>query len=273
MALTRAGYSNIFSRLKPRTFDSMQVAAGAPTAPTLTLQFDRTLLTWTATSGLAGAASSYVVESVPSGPTITVSGTSATVTGMTISTVYQFTVFGVNSAGGGPRSNQVTYTHAYNDGSGGNITTFAKGGGQWRSHRFFSTATLTMTRATLDSETLVVSGGNGGGYSHPADPRGPGAAGPAKKSTQHIPLGARTATRGGGGGGGQAVHEGGFGGGASEISGIINSGGGGYVESDNLDGVNRGFPGNGYGGGGAACYLCPAQGGQPGLALSAYRIA
>lgn len=272
MSLTRAGYSNIFSRLKPRTFDSMQVAAGAPTAPTLNIQFDRTLLTWNATSGLAGAATSYVVQSVPEGPTITVSGTTAVVTGMVIGTTYQFTVFGVNSAGGGPRSNEITYTHAYNDGTGGNITSFAKGGGQWRSHRFFSTGTLTMTRATFDSETLVVSGGHGGGYSHPADWKNPGPPGPAKTSTQHIPLGSRTVTVGGGGGGGQGVHESGWGGGASEIAGIINSSGGGNVESTNLDGVNRGFPGNGYGGGGDACYLCPAQGGQPGLAVAAYRI-
>jgi hypothetical protein len=273
MSLTRANYSNIFSRVKPRSFDAMQISSGAPTAPTLNLQFDRTLLTWNATSGLSGAATAYIIEVEPSGPTISIAGTSATVTGMSVGTNYKFTVFAVNSAGNGPRSNQVSYTHQYNDGSGGNITTFARSGsGQWRSHRFFSNATLTLTRANENSETLVVSGGQGGGYCHPADCRGPGAAGPAKVSTQHIPLGARSVVRGGGGGGGAAVHQSGGGGGASSISGIISSSGGGTVQSLILDGVNRTFPGAGYGGGGAACYLCTGQAGQPGVAVAAYRI-
>lgn len=274
MSLTRANYSNIFSRVKPRSFDALQVSSGAPTAPTLNVQFDRTLLTWNATSGLAGAATSYVVEVEPAGPSIVIAGTSATVTGMTVGVNYKFTVFAVNSAGNGPRSNQVSYTHSYNNATGGNITTFARSGsGQWRSHRFFSNATLTMTKANEDSETLVVAGGQGGGYCHPADCRPPGSPGPAKVSTQHIPLGGRSVVRGGGGSGAVQVHQNGAGGGTSYINGIIDSSGGSYVQSVILDGVNRTFPGSGYGGGGAACYLCTAQSGQPGVAVAAYRIA
>lgn len=168
----------------------------------------------------------------------------------------------------------VTPTVPYNNASGGTVREYTKTDGTvWRSHEFTSSGTITFSSIAQPVTMLVLGGGQGGGYSHPADARGNGASGPAKLWTGPMPnVGAFNVTVGGGGGGGQQVHQDGSGGGASAVAGYMDSNGGGSVTTDIRTGTAETWAGNGYGGGGGACYLCPGGSGQNGIVVIAYQI-
>jgi hypothetical protein len=171
----------------------------------------------------------------------------------------------------------VTPTVPYNNAAGGTIREWTRvsDGTHWRSHEFTASAPITFSAVDQPVTFLAVSGGQGGGYSHPADARGNGANGNARVWTTTMPnAGAFNVTVGGGGGGGQQVHQDGAGGGASGIANIgdSNGPGAGSVTTDIRLGTNETWAGNGYGGGGAACYLCPGGTGQQGICVIAYQI-
>ena len=192
---------------------------------------------------------------------------------MTASTSYTFQVVAVNTQGNSePSATLTTSTSAYNAATGGSVQTFARTGlGTWKSHTFTSTGTLAVTVANEAFSGVALAGGQGGGYSHPADPRGPGSNGGASSSTTlTIATGNTTCTVGGGGGGGQGTHQSGNPGGASSIGSYLSSGGGSVTVAF-YNGSNTTWAGNGYGGGGAAAYLSPGATGQGGIVFVAYR--
>lgn len=167
------------------------------------------------------------------------------------------------------------YTNPLSKGLGGATTNvYTKGLQTWISHTYTSTGTFTVLSNSQPFTVLVLSGGQGGGYDHPADIRGAGSSGPAVVSTSVYPaLGVVNVTVGGGGGGGAAVHQSGGAGGTSSFGGYLVSSGGGSVTTDARLGTNETWAGQGYGGGGSSGYLTTGGSGQPGIVVIAYRIA
>jgi uncharacterized repeat protein (TIGR02543 family) len=85
-------------------------APGTPTDLTVTAGNGQASFTWSAPSSNGGAAiTAYTVTCSPSG-SVTVSGTSATITGLTNGTAYTCSVVATNSAGTGSSSSSVTVT-------------------------------------------------------------------------------------------------------------------------------------------------------------------
>lgn len=165
------------------------------------------------------------------------------------------------------------FKNPFSAATGGTTIDYTKGNGEvWRSHTFTGTGTFTITSDSNPFTVLVLSGGQGGGYDHPADFRGPGANGPAKVQSVTATNGVVNVTVGGGGGGGQGTHQSGAPGGTSSFGAYLNSSGGGSVTTDVRTGSNQTWAGNGYGGGGAAQYLNPGNTGGPGIVVIGYRI-
>lgn len=165
------------------------------------------------------------------------------------------------------------YKNPFNAGTGGTEQTYTKSNGEiWKSHTFTGTSTFNVTSASNPFTVLVLSGGQGGGYCHPADCRPDGAAGPAKVQSITATEGVVNVTVGAGGGGGAGTHQSGAPGGASSFGAYLTSTGGGSVTTDVKTGTNQTWAGNGYGAGGAACYLCTGATGQPGIVVIGYRI-
>lgn len=166
------------------------------------------------------------------------------------------------------------YTNPLSLGLGGSTQTYTKNGQTWRSHTFTSSGTFVVYSNTQPFTVLCVSGGQGGGYCHPADCRPNGSAGPAVVSTSITPVvGNISVTVGAGGGGGAGTHQSGAGGGTSAFGSYLNSGSGSSVTSDVQAGTNVTYANGTYGYGGAAVYLSTGQTGGPGVVIIAYRLA
>jgi hypothetical protein len=260
---------------------SLFVASGIPAEPTGLTQTTQTTttasLSWTAPSYVGDSGiTSYVLSNTAAAGSISYSGTTAVVSGLTANTSYTWSVYAINAQGRSADSASITAsTAAYNSATGGSTLEFARSGlGNWRSHTFTSPGTFSITGTAFEPFSVtVLSGGAGGGYSHPADPRGPGAPGPARESTSiNVSSGNVSVTVGGGGGGGTGTHDGGQPGGTSSFGAFLSSSGGGSVTNNFRTGSNLTWAGNGYGGGGAACYLCTGGTGQAGIVFAAYRI-
>lgn len=164
------------------------------------------------------------------------------------------------------------YRNPFSAGTGGTEATYTKGSELWKSHTFTGTGTFNITSASNPFTVLVLSGGQGGGYDHPADIRGNGANGPAKVQSITATEGTVNVTVGAGGGGGAGTHQSGAAGGTSSFGAYLNSSGGGSVTTDVKTGTNQTWAGNGYGGGGAAGYLTTGATGQSGIVVIGYRI-
>lgn len=165
------------------------------------------------------------------------------------------------------------YKNPFNAATGGTETPYTKSNGEvWKSHTFTSPGQFLITSASNTFTVLVVGGGQGGGYDHPADTRYSGSAGPAKVQSISAAEGTINISVGGGGGGGQGTHESGGAGGTSAFGAYLTSPGGGSVTTDVRAGTNQTWPGNGYGGGGAVGYLTPGSSGQQGIVIIGYRV-
>ena len=199
------------------------------------------------------------------------------VEGTSIFTNYVVSVYGVNVAGAGLPSLTDPFQLNFNLGTGGTVRNWVRTvdgfDENWQSHTFTGTAAFNVISSHQQFEGLVLGGGQGGPYSHPADIREySGANGPAKVEYIDLPKGSVTCTVGGGGAGATAVHNNGSGGGASAIGSFLNSSGGGSVTTDIYNGTNMTWAGNGYGAGGASAYLATAPSGQAGILVVAYRV-
>jgi len=200
------------------------------------------------------------------------------VSGTTENVEYVLSIFGVNLAGKGVAAESAPFYANWNNANGGAPTgPYDYDGRKWKSHTFTSPGTFSVSRNVQNVfNTVVTAGGQGGGYSHPADARGPGAPGPARIVYDiTIPDNQPTVTVsvGGGGGGGQQVHQSGGGGGNSSFGGFAQSAGGSTGQKTWIrNGAQETYPGtSGWGNGGAAQYLAPGQSGQPGVVVVNYQ--
>lgn len=294
MTISRARRSGITVSTSPLKSRSLQSATGLPgpvTGITVTGTSPTTAsVSWTAPAVVGDSAiTSYTVTG---GGTPSVTGTTATVTGLSASTSYTFTVVANNAVGAGVRNSGTGSTLAFNNATGGTITSVSNylGTGQtWRVHDFTSSpATLTVSTASEQFKTVVGGGGGGGGGEGSYYARGgPGGAGVASEQNLTIPTGAQAITVGGGGGGAGPGGSGGPGG-PSSIAALISRSGGGGGNGGNQGGatgspngpqVSSNIAGGSpvtYGGSGGGGWTDPSFTAYPGGAgrvVVAYRIA
>lgn len=314
MSVSRARRSGIQVSTSPKKSRSLQDASGLP-GPVQTFTATPTgnttaSLSWSAPVNSGDSAiTSYTVTG---GGSISIAGTTATVTGLVANTNYTFTIVAVNSIGSGvPSSSSQITTFNFNSATGGttvDVTNYNSTGQTWRVHTFTSPGTFTVTASGNNFSRLALGGGGGGGGCN-APPGGGGGGGGSVQSstTQTLSNTSYAITVGGGGGGGNDRSPGG-GGGTTTIAGIVSSGGGGgggesagsggacntgcsggttlnITGSNVLYGQNGGQGGNqcggcqsgtpGGGGGGAAGGFGIGAGspGQSGRSIFAYRIA
>jgi hypothetical protein len=165
------------------------------------------------------------------------------------------------------------YTNPLSFATGGATQTYTKGGNTWQSHTFTGSGQFVVVSNSQPFTVLVVGGGQGGGYDHPADTRYNGASGGAVVSTSITPtIGTVNVTVGGGGGGGQGTHESGGPGGLSSFGAYLSSSGGGGVTTDVQTGTNVSYANSTYGAGGPVGYLTPGGSGRSGVVIIAYRL-
>lgn len=178
MSVSRSGRSGISVNQTPKKSRSLTDASGLPGPPT---NFSATAysaaiatMTWAAPI-ISGDSSvtSYTVSNSPAHGSVNISGTSASVTGLTASTQYSLNVRAVNSLGSGIISGNLTVTtSAFNSAIGGTETTVSNYNGTgetWKVHAFTTTGTLNVTGAPNPFRILTVGGGGGGGsgYQYP----------------------------------------------------------------------------------------------------------
>lgn len=194
-------------------------------------------LSWSAPliSGDNDAITGYTVTNSPPGGSVSVSGTTASVTGLTANTIYTFDVIPQNSVGfGRGRSGSATQTFNYNVGSGGTLTVrtnYNSTGQTWNVHEFTSSGTMSFSSAG-DTVRVHLRGGNGGGAASGCcggcASRG-GYGGQYNNDSVTVSATSYSVNIGNGGGGstwqGHPPPPGGAGGGSS-ISGIASVGGG-----------------------------------------------
>lgn len=207
--------------------------------------------------------------------------TSTRVDNLTTGTKYQFRVKAGNVIGFSDPSNvlEATPTNAYNDATGGTVKTFTKEGRTYRSHSFTGgTGTLTINKASVPFEVLIVAGGGGGGGAGNYSGSGGGGAGGVIRKQLTLPtgvvnvkvgagssgrgedsvLGDYTAVGGGNGGGvnGNGTNGGSGGGGGGKHDDRQGQGGSGTSGQGNAGSAGGGGaqyqPGGGGGGAGAA---------------------
>ena len=291
MAISRAGRSGTSISTSPKKTRSLQDASGLP-GPVQNLSASvispvQVNLTWSAPN-ISGdsAITNYVVSVTPPAGSASVSGTSASVTGLSAATSYQFSVSASNSLGLGTAGRASATTSSFNAATGGTETTVTNynGTGQtWKIHTVTSPGSITVSNSTQPFSYLMFAGGGGKG-GQDGNAGGGGAGGHIEGSsltlanqTYPITVGAAggndanggnttafslTATGGGrggqsNGGSGQAGAAGGCGGGGG--GGRPNSGGpagGGGTGNQGGSGASGGndfgtMVGGGGGGGGA----------------------
>lgn len=239
-------------------------------------------LSWSAPT-FAGESSitSYVVTELPGGASVSYGTLSASITGLSFNTSYNFKVAAVNSVGSGLQSEISASTAGFNSASGGTETVVSdyNGTGEtWKVHTFSSTGTLDIGSGFDEFKVLVLAGGGGGGGGSSHSSGGGGGAGGMIEQTlssgyssgsHTITVGSTgnassalgiSTTRGGpgnsspgGSGGGGRGGSGFFGtnatGGGSGISGQGNSGGSGGQDGGTWTGAGGGGGGKGGSGG------------------------
>ena len=259
-------------------------AIGTPPAPTITNE-DITNFTFTGNGdGSAGPTLAWGATIDPetsTPPVVTFNGANINaggnvkVSGTTPGVTYTLTIFGVNLAGKGEGAESTPFQANFNIANGGSPQgPFTYDERQWKSHTFTSPGTFSISKNFQKFNTVVTSGGQGGGYSHPADAKGPGAPGPARVVYGIDVSGTSVnVTVGGGGGGGAAVHQNGGGGGPSSFGSYAQSAGGSTGQKTWIrTGAQETYPGtSGWGNGGAAQYLATGQSGKPGVVVVNYQ--
>jgi hypothetical protein len=210
-------------------------------------------LSWTApTTG--DPATTYNITRSPNHGSVSVSGVTATVTGLTQGTTYTFGISGANAFGTGPSTNSSpATTPAWNAASGGTTSTvsnYNSTGQTWKVHEFTSNASLVVT-ANPQPFRLYVGGGNGGGQSSGccgSCAQRASYGGQYVNDSQTLSVATNSAVIGGGGaGGGWRGHPpaGGGGGGTSSFAGIgVGGGAGGPSSSGSFTTTNIRGSGN-----------------------------
>lgn len=241
MSLSRVNRCGLSSSTSPKKSRSLTDTTGIP-SPVKNLtgvavgnyQVD---LTWEEPDLYSDSViTGYEVTVIPSSGTVSISGTTASVTGLNLNTAYTFDVRAINSVGGGlvKRGGDATTTN-WNDASGGTVTVIDNynGSGEvWKVHSFTASSTFTVSNSTEPFRTLVIGGGGKGGN----EAGGGGGGGKAVDTTATIPVGNNTVTIGGSGV-------------ASSIGSIVTS----------LAGGGGGSAGGGCGGGGGASNFGPGS--------------
>jgi len=115
--------------------------------------------------------SSYIVESSPSGGSASITGTTATVSGLSPTTSYVFSVTPQSSSGRGIfRNSESRTTSAYNSVTGGatrEISNYDGTGQLWKVHTFYSSGSLQVTSNSEPFTVALIGGGGGGGPGNP----------------------------------------------------------------------------------------------------------
>lgn len=262
MSISRANQSGISIGTSATKTKSLAQNSGLPgpvQSLTATATGNKTAtLSWSAPT-ISGV-SSVTSYSVSGGGSITVTGTSASITNLTANTSYTFTVTAVNSLGSGKSVSATPITtFNFNEASGGTETTVTNynGTGQtWKVHTFSSNGTLNITRSSQPFRYLICGGGSGAGSEFGSATYG----GNVSESSSWSPsTGSHSVVRGNGGAG--CTRPGdwttactGSPGGASSLSGISASGGttsntGLSNKTSNISGSNYLYGSNSYTGG------------------------
>jgi hypothetical protein len=231
---------------------TLSLSAGSPSQTAINLS-------WSAPSDTGGATiTGYRIKK--NGSTLVANtgttGTTYSATGLSGNTSYNFNVAAINSVGTGTDGNTPSLTTgAFVAASGGTVTTY----GNYKSHTFTSSGTLTFSTGGSVDVLIVAGGGGGHGTAGGAGAGGMQTAAPTVTATGYtITIGAggtdngsnstaMSTTSTGGGKSGTAGGSGGgsFGTGASGTAGQGNDGGDGAMAGDIFEGTN-----NAYGGGG-----------------------
>jgi hypothetical protein len=171
MSIKRVSKSGITIPTTQNRSTSLLVISGVPGSPTSVsaspTSVNSATVTWVAPSFVGEAPiTSYVVEG---GGSVSITGTTATVTGLSPNTSYTFTVQAVNSVGGGSKSpaNSII-TPDFNNATGGTITTATNYNGTsdtYRIHTFTSSGTFTVSTTGNPFRVLVNGAGGAGGGS------------------------------------------------------------------------------------------------------------
>ena len=173
MSLRRIGRLSISNPQKKtissqKKTTSLLTASGVPGTPTSVsasaTSSNAATITWTAPSFVGESAiTSYTVTGSGS---VSVAGTTGTVTGLTASSYYTFSLAANNAVGRGAVVSVSLYTGNFNGATGGTITTFTSTGepgtitgGIYRLHSFRSSGTFTPTASTLPLDVILVGGG------------------------------------------------------------------------------------------------------------------
>lgn len=234
MSITLGSNLSIKGNGKWRSCGSVYENDGIPASPALNVDSSGNLA-WAPVTGTAGAALSYKVVFDPAGPTATVTGTTATVSGYQSGQTYSINVYAVNIAGRGKISNTVYYSTAYNNATGGTVTEIDNynGSGQtWRVHTFTGSGSFEVLNNVQPFRVLVV-GGGGGAQRSPGTGwnSGNGGGGEVNDVITNLSLGSNVVTVGGGGfggsGGALTDNEPGGPGGQSGVAQVTSQGGGG----------------------------------------------
>jgi hypothetical protein len=262
----------------------------APLPPKLTLAAggpECAYLNWVAPEDDGGHdLTTYTVERSTNGtdwalcatelPTVT----STRVDNLTTGTKYEFRVKAGNVIGLSDPSNvlEATPTNAYNDATGGTITTYTKDGRTYRVHTFTNNGTFSVTKSVVPFECLVVAGGGGGciGESGGWNGSGGGAGGLLYSKSQQLTAGPYEVKVGSGGAGVNSPGGRGGQGGPSSLGNVLSAtgGGGGGTHSGGGDGGSgggssyatggKGIPGQGNNGVSAGGRDAPSYGGGAG---------
>lgn len=218
MSLSRVGRSGITVATSPKNTRSLTDASGLP-GPVTNIVATATgnttaTLSWTAPviSGDGSITTYDVTEIGGASVTVSVSETTASLSGLVANTTYTFIVSAVNILGNGKRgpANSAIITFNFNDATGGTIATvtnYLSTGQTWRTHTFTSNGTLSVNNAGSQWRYLLVGGGAGGGGCEGNNAQGiVGGAGGAGGMVENLnatiaSTGDKTVTIGAGGGG------------------------------------------------------------------------
>lgn len=203
-----------------------------------------------------------------------------TVDDLKVGTKYFFRVKAVNANGISDPSNvgEAVPTNVYNEATGGEVSTYTKGGRTYRVHTFKQDATFVVTRSVTPFECLVVAGGGGGciGVSGGWNGSGGGAGGLLYNKAQTLSVSQFPIQVGKGGSGSNDPGSRANQGGSSSLSNILvaTGGGGGGTQTGGGDGGSgggssyaaggKGIPGQGNNGVSAGGRDDPSYGGGAG---------
>jgi hypothetical protein len=277
MSLRRVGRMGI-NNTQNRT-NSLFTASGIPGPiinPSSTIVSNNQVnLSWSApTNSGESPITSYSVIVSPSQGSVVVSGTTASITGLTRDTDYTFKVIANSSVGAGLSAFAPTRkTTNWNEATGGTVTSVPNynGTGQtWKVHSFSSSSdTFTVVNSTVPFNILAVGAGGSGGPVNQSRGGGGGGGGAVIDSTYTLSLGAKTVQGSSGSITGIVAAAGGGGGlGGGTGTGYRN---GGTSGNGNLGGFNSSdtwSSGGGGGSGGVGGNAAPSANGPGGAGTS-----